>query len=65
MRVLVSGASGLVGRAVVRRLEERGDVVVRLVRRKGEPGIRWNPKSGALDSAAAEGAEIALQDRRS
>jgi uncharacterized protein (TIGR01777 family) len=60
MRVLVSGASGLVGRAVIRRLEERGDEVVRLVRREGEPGIHWNPKSGALDSAAAERADAVV-----
>jgi len=60
MRVLVSGASGLVGRAVVARLEERGDTAARLVRREGISGVFWNPKSGRLDSAAAEGADAVV-----
>jgi uncharacterized protein (TIGR01777 family) len=55
MRVLVSGASGLVGRALVGRLEARGDFVVPLVRRDGASGVRWDPKTGRFDDAAAEG----------
>ncbi|MEY4743024.1 MAG: hypothetical protein RIR34_363, partial [Actinomycetota bacterium] len=34
MRVLISGASGLVGTEVARQLRERGDEPVILVRRK-------------------------------
>jgi uncharacterized protein (TIGR01777 family) len=55
MRALVSGASGLVGHALARRLEARGDFVVPLVRRDGASGVRWDPKSGRFDDAAAEG----------
>jgi uncharacterized protein (TIGR01777 family) len=55
MRTLVSGASGLVGRALVGRLEARGDSVVPLVRRDGESGVRWDPKTGRFDDVAAEG----------
>jgi uncharacterized protein (TIGR01777 family) len=55
MRALVSGASGLVGRALVGHLEARGDFVVPLVRRDGASGVRWDPKTGRFDDVAAEG----------
>lgn len=60
MRVLISGASGLVGRALAARFEERGDTVVALVRRRDALGIFWDPKSGHLDSAAAEAADAVV-----
>jgi len=60
MRVLVSGASGFVGRAVCRRLVERGDTVVRLVRDAEGEGIRWDPTAGRFDAAAAEGADAVV-----
>ena len=54
MRVLVSGSSGLIGSAVVARLRDRGDEVVRLVRRAptGADEVRWDPAAGQLDAAA-------------
>jgi uncharacterized protein len=55
MRVLVSGSSGLIGSALRRRLEERGHVVVRLVRSADEVGhdaFWWDPSSGTLDETA-------------
>ena len=55
MRVLVSGASGLVGSALLRSLEAQGDPAVALVRRDGASGVRWDPKTGRFDDAAAEG----------
>ncbi len=44
-RVLISGASGLIGSAVVSALERRGDKVTRLVRHlpKTENDIQWDP----------------------
>jgi uncharacterized protein (TIGR01777 family) len=58
MKVAITGASGLVGRALVRSLRDDGDEVVRLVRR--EPGgtdeARWDP-FGAIDSKALDGAD--------
>src|SRR5437879_4011481 len=44
-RVLISGASGLIGRALVSALESRSDQVYRLVRRepRTEREIRWDP----------------------
>lgn len=54
MRVVVGGASGLIGSALVPHLRADGHEVVRLVRR--EPGgpdeSRWDPTTGALDVAA-------------
>ena len=57
MRVLVTGASGLIGSSLRRSWEQDGTEVVSLVRR--EPGNdlerRWNPASGELDPADLEG----------
>jgi uncharacterized protein len=46
MKVLVSGSSGLVGSALIRKLESRGNEVGRLVRTASTaraPEIRWRP----------------------
>lgn len=61
MQVAVSGASGLIGSALCRALEERGDEVVRLVRRPARAGeVRWDPGSQALEAAALAGVEAAV-----
>jgi len=60
-RVLVSGASGLIGRGVVAALRARGAEVVALSRRASAAGeaersaIQWDAMSGALDPAAVSG----------
>ena len=60
MRVLVSGSSGLIGSAVVDRLRNEGDDVVRLVRRAPAAAdeVRWDPEAGTVDvdALAAGGA---------
>ena len=50
MRVLITGASGLIGQALTAALRERGDDVVRLVRRDpvGDDERRWDPARGEL-----------------
>ena len=59
MKTIVTGASGLIGRFLVQRLEADGIEVVRLVRRPpadaGE--IEWDPVAGTIDSAGLEGAD--------
>ena len=47
MRVLITGASGFIGKSLTARLLERGDEVIHLVRREPDdepevPQIRWN-----------------------
>lgn len=53
MRILVSGASGLVGRHLVAHLRNGGHEVLTLVRRpEREPHeIAWDPAAGSLDAA--------------
>ncbi|PID96272.1 MAG: TIGR01777 family protein [Actinomycetales bacterium] len=51
--VAVTGASGLIGKALVDYLEARGDTVVRFVRRlpAGPEERQWTPRPGGLDPA--------------
>ena len=59
MRVVVGGASGLIGSALVPRLEANGHEVLRLVRREPRDAgeIRWDPAAGVLESAALAGVD--------
>jgi len=51
MRIIVSGASGLIGSALVPHLTSRGHDVVRLVRRSAGAGeSQWNPARGEIDA---------------
>jgi uncharacterized protein (TIGR01777 family) len=56
MRILVTGASGLVGSALVPYLTTGGHTVVRLGRGGGGADtIQWDPAAGAIERAALEG----------
>ncbi|HEX3290167.1 MAG TPA: TIGR01777 family oxidoreductase [Gaiella sp.] len=59
MKVAVTGASGLVGSALVPALRAAGHNVVRLVRRaaSAEDEIEWHPDTGAIDAAALAGVD--------
>jgi uncharacterized protein (TIGR01777 family) len=62
MNVLISGASGLVGSALIPALVSRGDRVIRLVRHPAQPGapeIGWSPGS-RLDPEVLEGFEAVI-----
>ena len=50
MKIAVTGSSGLIGNAIVRALEARGDSVTRMRR-----GVHWDPEAETLDLAALEG----------
>jgi uncharacterized protein (TIGR01777 family) len=62
MKVLVSGASGLVGSALAPSLTGAGHTVRRLVRSEpsGESEFRWDPDSGGLDPAALDGVDAVV-----
>ncbi|HEY6128087.1 MAG TPA: TIGR01777 family oxidoreductase [Candidatus Acidoferrum sp.] len=67
MKILVTGATGLVGRALVAALAREGHTVCRLVRPETKPqgdgtgtfDVAWNPKTGELGGAAV-GAEAVV-----
>lgn len=63
MRVLVSGASGLVGRALCPALQARGGEVVRLVRnstRIPEGAVSWDPDHGTLPLEGLSGVDAVV-----
>lgn len=63
MRILVSGASGLIGSALIGRFkQDGGNEIIRLVRSRSPlPGeIAWDPQAGQLDPAALEGFDVVV-----
>jgi uncharacterized protein len=62
MRVAITGASGLLGSALVPSLRSAGHEVVRLVRRPARAGdeARWDPPAGTIDAAALGGVDAAV-----
>jgi len=64
MKVVISGASGLVGRWLVPDLEAAGHRVVRLVRGEVRPGTAgvatWDPARGGLDAGVLAGADAVI-----
>jgi len=59
MRVVVSGASGLVGAALCPALQAAGHEVVALVR-SDLPGVRWDPEADTIDAAGLEGCDAVI-----
>lgn len=61
-RVLIAGASGLIGMALTARLQSRGAEVRRLVRgpTNGPGEVSWNPAGGAIDLAALAGTDVVV-----
>jgi len=61
MRVLIAGASGLVGSALIPALEAEGYEVTRLVRKLAGTGeIEWHPNNDQLDTAQLEGFDAVI-----
>ena len=62
MKVIVTGASGLLGSALVPVLRQAGHEVVTLVRRSptSPHEARWDPAAGTLDVDALAGADAAV-----
>jgi len=62
MRIAVTGATGLIGKALVPALEHAGHSVIRLVRKAPvRPlDVQWNPARGELDALALGPIEAAI-----
>ena len=62
MRILLAGASGMIGTALISALRVRGDQVAVLVRRPaaGPSEIEWDPATGTLDPSALEGIDAVI-----
>lgn len=63
MKIVVSGATGLIGSALVPRLAALGHQVVPLVRRAPRPGeqaIAWNPETGTIDRGGLEESDVVI-----
>jgi hypothetical protein len=67
MKVIVTGSTGLVGRALIRSLLADGHEVTRLVRgdaqgfrAPGTAAVHWDPERGEIDSKELEGHDAAV-----
>ena len=63
MKIIVSGAGGLIGSALLPSLVAAGHEVVRLVRRPvggGSGEIQWNPDAGQLNPTVLDGADAVI-----
>jgi uncharacterized protein len=63
VKIIISGASGLIGKALTDDLRADGRSVARLVRPRGSvsPGdLPWDPAAGRIDAAALEGADAVV-----
>jgi hypothetical protein len=62
MRVVLAGASGLIGSALLRRLAAAGHDVAQLVRHAPHTAneVQWDPARGQVDPAALAGADVVI-----
>jgi hypothetical protein len=62
MKIAITGASGLIGSALVPHLRSQGNEVVRLVRRPttAPDEVTWDPAAGTCDLAGLQGTEAVV-----
>ena len=61
MKIIISGASGLIGKPLVKNLRKHGHDVIQLVRRA--PLLnesQWNPATGQIDASIIDGADAVI-----
>ena len=61
MKIIISGASGLIGKPLVKKLRLAGHEVVQLVRRTPNANeSQWNPATGQIDASVIDGADAVI-----
>lgn len=61
LAIAITGASGLIGSELARRLRAAGHRVVPVVRRPARAGeVQWDPALGRIDAAALDGIDAAV-----
>src|SRR3954468_14191874 len=62
MKIAITGASGMIGRALAPALQDDGHTVVRMVRRpaRGADEVSWDPGSRTLEPAALAGVDAVV-----
>lgn len=62
MKILVTGATGLIGTALIPVLKSEGHDVTRLVRRRPREAsdIQWDPAAGTINSSGIEGFDAVI-----
>ena len=60
MKILISGATGLVGTALSSRLQRAGHVAIHLRRGDGGSEPRWNPAAGSVELGSMDGIDAVV-----
>lgn len=62
MKILITGASGLIGSALTTALTSQGHTTVSAVRREPRRNdeVRWDPKAGTIDPKAFDGVDAVI-----
>ena len=62
MKLLITGASGLIGRALSAELVSQGHTVVAAVRRapRSSDEVQWDPAAGVLAESAFDGVDAVV-----
>jgi uncharacterized protein (TIGR01777 family) len=61
MKIVISGASGLIGTPLVEQLVKNGHQVTKLVRRPARSGeSQWDPRTGQIDASVIDSADAVI-----
>lgn len=61
MKIVISGASGLIGKPLVASLRKQNHDVIQLVRRSARANeSQWNPATGVIDATVIDGADAVI-----
>src|SRR5688572_29081222 len=61
-RIAIAGASGFIGSALAKHLEQMGHAVIRIGRREDPKhgNIKWDPEKGVLDATLLAGVRVVI-----